>query len=106
MLLEADLEVIVKNCEEYRDRFSVPLLVDSLIRECNIILERDCGFVNLNPPHSMSDWDPRKSLGVNMTISILSQSQLDSKSLTATSQLDLMTRSIPSSVNEFIFTHS
>ena len=106
MLLETDLEIIVKNCEEYHDRFSNPLLVDSLIRECNLVLERDCGSVDLNPPYEMRKWDPHKSLGADLTVSILSQSQINSKSITVTSQQDFMTLTVPTSVGESIFVHS
>ena len=106
MLLEADLEIIVKNCEEYHDRFSNSLLVNSLIRECNLVLKRDCGFVDLNPPYEMREWDPHKSLGEDLTVSILSQSQVDSKSIPVTSQRDSTTLSLPTSVEESIFIHS
>ena len=95
----------MRNCEDYYNRFSNPVLVDSLVRECRLILSRDCGFVNLNPPYEMRDWDPHKSLNSELKISLLSQSQMDSKSMIATSQQEGSILSLPAAVCETLFIH-
>ncbi|KAK8790733.1 hypothetical protein WA588_002480, partial [Blastocystis sp. NMH] len=81
------LEWIGERCREYQDAFSCPVLVSSILRKCG---SANMEYPDMNLPFLHRDWNPAKSVHLELSLSQRRESQNDSvihSSLSVTSTL-------------------
>lgn len=69
------LEWIGERCREYQDAFSCPVLVSSILRKCG---SANMEYPDMNLPFLHRDWNPAKSVHLELSLSQRRESQNDS----------------------------